>query len=135
MTPFVEANECEYCHGYAGNGRLCEPCRKSELLAEVVELHDRPGTGWARLASIWFDNLRPYVLGRTCSVHDCRSVASVVAHWPGQGGKLACEDHRAALAHIAEAMGFVLWTAPLEIRTPPAADPAVERFRLLEFDR
>lgn len=66
----------------------------------------------------------------------CTEIAVVTAHWPSadRGGRM-CERHAAWLAKVAEAMGFMLHTTPLEVRRrEPEVDESAARFAAMELD-
>lgn len=101
---FVEANECEACHGYAGNAKLCATCatpapllvldpicplcKGAHDVGEILDGHGRDCGGCGRylVAIAWDDGTMTMVNGGGNGIVDMRTGRQRTrARWRRQG--------------------------------------------------
>jgi hypothetical protein len=105
---------------------VAEPQRllpTSEMLLDEYTL-------WPAVVAISFDEL--VVLGHCCTDVGCNAVAEWRCFWPAQT-RAKCTPHRDGWAAVAEVMGFVMVSEPLEVRQWPEPDPSAARFAAMEL--
>lgn len=96
-------------------------------------------TAWEIMAQVTM--LELVAVGQRCTAHRndnrCTEIAEAVAWWPSGAGAQQCPRHLAWWLRVADELGFVLHTTPLEVRRfdAPPPDDAATRFSLLELDR